>query len=342
MISIKNLSKSFNHKGTETTVLSNINLEIQSGEIFAIIGSSGAGKTTLLRSINLLETPTSGSIYVDGDNLITLSQAQLREKRKKIAMIFQHFNLINNKTVSDNIALPLKLNNGSSSKNIAKKVEQMLSLVELTDKKHHYPSQLSGGQKQRVAIARALITEPNLLLCDEATSALDPKTTKGILSLLKKINQELGITIVLISHEMDIVRQICHRFALIDAGSITEVSSITEVFEMHPLKHPLLDDLKPILPAYLQQRLCSEPKSNHYPLCQVMFYGAISQQALISELSQKYHLTMNILQANIDVIGEHTFGILVLQIKGNTEQIATAFDYFKQNQLQVETLGYVQ
>jgi len=339
MITIKNLSKSFHIHNKSISALSNINLTIKQGEIFAIIGSSGAGKSTLLRCINLLEKPNSGNVIIDGTDLMALSDKQLRLERKSIAMIFQHFNLINNKTVFENIALPLKLNGNFDAK--VDNIHKLLSLVELSDKADAYPNQLSGGQKQRVAIARALICEPKILLCDEATSALDPQTTKEVLALLKKINQELNLTIVLITHEMSVVRELCHRFALINKGKIDEVSSIEAVFQSHPTNHPLIEGLKPSLPDYLKSQLVSEAKENYYPLCQIMFYGELSQKAIISQLSSKHSLQLNILQANIDTIGSNTFGILILQIKGSTEQIDIAFNYFKQHQLSMEILGYV-
>ena len=339
MISIQNLSKHFSTKKNIVTALSNINLDIRSGEIFAIIGSSGAGKSTLLRCINLLEQPSQGHVIINGVDLMTLDKKQLRAQRKKIAMIFQHFNLINNKTVFDNVALPLKLNGELDEKR--HKVKELLALVELSDKENAYPNQLSGGQKQRVAIARALISEPNLLLCDEATSALDPQTTKEIISLLKKINQKLALTIVLITHEMDLVRHLCHRFAIIDKGKITDVSSLEALFKEHPSNHPLIEGLTPTLPSCITDVLSKTPLKDHYPVCQVMFYGEASQKAIISQLSQQHSLQLNILQANIDTIGTHSFGILILQINGSDEQIRSAFDAFSQHQLRMEILGYV-
>lgn len=339
MISIQNLSKFYSSKKTSIAALSNINLTIKQGEIFAIIGSSGAGKSTLLRCINLLEKPSTGSVIIDNVDLMTLNHQQLRNERKKIAMIFQHFNLINNKTVFENIALPLKINGELDLKQ--NKINELLELVELSDKKDAYPNQLSGGQKQRVAIARALISEPKLLLCDEATSALDPQTTKEVLALLKKINQTLNLTIVLITHEMDVVRNLCDRFAIINKGQISEVSSLEDVFQTHPINHPLIEGLKPILPDYIKSNLSKVPKEGYTPICQIMFYGELSQKAVISQLSQQHSLQLNILQANIDTIGTNSFGILILQIKGNASQVDSAIEYFKQHQLSMEILGYV-
>lgn len=339
MISIKHLSKSFQSNNNLVHALCNINLDIKSGEIFSIIGSSGAGKSTLLRSINLLEKPTSGHVFFNGTDLTTLNHKALNTQRKKIAMIFQHFNLISNKTVFDNIALPLNID--GVHEGLSDKVNKLLALVELTDKANAYPNQLSGGQKQRVAIARALIGEPQLLLCDEATSALDPKTTKEVLTLLKKINKSLKLTIVLITHEMDVVRKLSDRFALMNKGEIIEISSIEDVFQKHPTHHPLIEGLKPTLPDAIRSQLSSKPKVGYYPLCQLMFYGEKSQKPIISQLSQAYSIELNILQATIDNIGKHTFGVLIVQVKGNEEQITLTLNAFKENQLNVEIIGYV-
>lgn len=339
MISIKQLSKTFHSHQGIFFALKDINLEIQQGEIFAIIGQSGAGKSTLLRCINLLERPSTGTVTVNGVELTSLAMNALRSQRAKISMIFQHFNLVNNKTVYENIAIPLDIQ--GASKQAYQKIEHLLQLVELADKKHAYPSQLSGGQKQRVAIARALVTDPHLLLCDEATSALDPKTTQDVLTLLQKINQTLGLTIVLITHEMEVVKSICHRFAVLKQGRITEISSLAEVFQSHQIEHLLMESIKPQLPSHWKKRLSATPRNGCYPLCQLYFYGPITQEAVISDLSRRYDLQLNILQANIDVIADNAYGILTLQIKGPDEHIQQAMNYFNQQQLQVEILGYV-
>lgn len=339
MILIENLHKHYRSNKKTVSALSNINLHIKHKEIFAIVGGSGAGKSTLLRCMNLLAPPNRGQITVDGTELTNLSASKLRVERKKIAMIFQHFNLINNKTVFDNVALPLKLS--GKLKGNEHKINEFLKLVDLSDKAKAYPNQLSGGQKQRVAIARALISEPKLLLCDEATSALDPQTTKEILGLLKKINQALDLTIVLITHEMDVVRQICDRFALIEQGQIKEVESL-DIFFQHPKKdHILLEGLKPNLPSWIKTIMSSTAKPAYYPLCQIMFYGESSQKAIISQLSKSHDLELNILQANIDTIGQNTFGILLLQIKGDEHKIGAAMNAFKKYQLHLEVIGYV-
>ncbi len=224
MIEINGLTKSYQ----ENIALRNINLFIQEGEIFGIIGKSGAGKSTLLRSINLLEQPDSGEVIVDNEIITALSPSNLRKARHKMAMIFQHFNLLNSKTVYDNIALPMRIQ-GIDEDSINNKIAELLPLVELTKKIHAYPAQLSGGQKQRVAIARALSCSPKILLCDEATSALDPETTNSILELLKKINQLYGITMVLITHEMEVVKRVCHRLAVMENGEIVETTALANI-----------------------------------------------------------------------------------------------------------------
>lgn len=341
MITIENLSKQFTTaKGINVLALDDINLTIPQGEIFGIIGNSGAGKSTLLRSINLLERPDQGHIKINGIDLMALSESSLREQRKKIAMIFQHFNLINNKTVYENIALPLRLNGNFEAKQ--HRIDELLQLVELSDKADAYPSQLSGGQKQRVAIARALVSEPDLLLCDEATSALDPNTTAEVLALLQKINQSMQLTIVLISHEMEVVRHICHRFAQMQAGKIVQVDRVLSVFENHVTDHLLLDGLKPKLPPALAHKITPSPAPGKFPLCQLMFLGDISNQAIISQVSQEFAIEINILLANIDVIQQQTFGILIIQIHGEDSQLQHVYEVFRQQDIGLEVLGYVE
>jgi D-methionine transport system ATP-binding protein len=225
LIEIVNLSKVYESNKTKVNALKNINLKISKGEIFGIIGLSGAGKSTLIRTINRLEEPTSGNILIEGENIIKYNIKELRKSRKEIGMIFQHFNLLKSANVFENIAYPLRIC-GYKKDYIEKRVNELLELVHLTDKIHAYPSQLSGGQKQRVAIARALANNPKILLCDEATSALDPKTTKSILSLLKDLQQKLDLTVVLITHQMEVVNQICDKVAVIEKGSIVDVGPV--------------------------------------------------------------------------------------------------------------------
>ncbi|MBE8714245.1 methionine ABC transporter ATP-binding protein [Sphingobacterium hungaricum] len=230
MIRLEKVNKVFVKKDKEVVALKDISIQIDKGDIYGIIGSSGAGKSTLIRTINLLERPTSGQVIVSGTNLLSLSSAQLLDARKNIGMIFQHFNLLSSRTVFENIAFPIELTTKNKAF-IKKKVEELLVLVDLVDKRDEYPANLSGGQKQRVAIARALATDPEVLLCDEATSALDPMTTRSILGLLKRINRELAITIVLITHEMQVIRALCNKVAVIANGEIIEQSSVEELFQ---------------------------------------------------------------------------------------------------------------
>lgn len=229
MIELKNISKQFEVKGKKITALDNVNLEVPKGTIYGVIGASGAGKSTLIRCVNLLERPTMGQVIVDGQELTAMSDKELIKARRNIAMIFQHFNLLSSQTVFENVALSLRLSN-TPKERVEKKVNELLELVGLTDRKDVYPANLSGGQKQRVAIARALASDPHVLLCDEATSALDPATTQSILQLLKDINKRLGLTILLITHEMEVVKRICDRVAVIDKGQLIESGSVSEIF----------------------------------------------------------------------------------------------------------------
>ena len=229
MIELQHINKTFTAKKAKTVALSDVNLKIEDGEIFGIIGFSGAGKSTLVRCINLLEKPDSGKVIIDGVDICELSRKELNEKRRKIGMIFQQFNLLEQRTVAKNVRFPLEVAKVPEAR-ANQKVKELLEVVGLSEKAGVFPSQLSGGQKQRVAIARALATDPDIILCDEATSALDPITTKSVLALLKKLNEKLRVTIVVITHEMSVVEQICNRVAVIDSGKIAEVGSVTDVF----------------------------------------------------------------------------------------------------------------
>lgn len=336
MIELAGLNKSF----AATIALDNINLFIQEGEIFGIIGKSGAGKSTLLRSINLLEQPDSGEVIVDQETITQLSAKDLRKARHKMAMIFQHFNLLNSKTVYDNIALPMRIQ-GIEESVIKAKIEELLPLVELSEKAQTYPDQLSGGQKQRVAIARALSCSPKILLCDEATSALDPATTLSILDLLQKINTLYGITIVLITHEMDVVKRICHRLALMEAGKIIETTALADVFNREDslARGLLYAQLSPELPSCFSDKLSQEP--NEYPLLRLFFQGENATVPFISKASRELHLDINILLANIDRIGTVTCGVLIVQLTANNTLLNLFIQRCEESNLTVEILGYV-
>lgn len=336
MIELNGLTKSYG----AIKALDHINLFIQEGEIFGIIGKSGAGKSTLLRTINLLEHPDSGEVLIDNKNITDLSEKALRQARHKMAMIFQHFNLLNSKTVYDNIALPMRIQ-GIAEDLIQNKIAELLPLVELTEKKDAYPAQLSGGQKQRVAIARALSCSPKILLCDEATSALDPETTCSILDLLKKINQLYGITIVLITHEMDVVKQICHRLSVMVAGKIVETVALTNVFanEQSAARAMLYAQLSPKLPSCLCGHLSTQP--NDRPLLRLFFQGASATVPFISKTSRELHLDINILLANIDRFDTLTCGVVVVELNASQNLLNQFIKRCEEANLTVEILGYV-
>jgi D-methionine transport system ATP-binding protein len=336
MIDLIGLSKSFSGK----PVLQNINLFIQEGEIFGIIGKSGAGKSTLLRCINLLERPDAGDVIIDGQNLVSLASKDLAIARHKMAMIFQQFNLLSSKTVYDNIALPMRIQ-GMSEESIRDKIEELLPVVELSDKKFAYPNQLSGGQKQRVAIARALSCSPKILLCDEATSALDPETTDSILNLLKKINALYGITIVLITHEMDVVKRICNRLTVIEQGHLIETTSLANVFNKKDsvARSMLYAQLSPELPDCLTSKLA--PYATDKPLLRLFFQGEEATVPFISQTSRDLNLDINILLANIDRFDTVTCGVLVVELTAHQFLLEAFIERCEQAKLTVEVIGYV-
>lgn len=336
MIELSGLTKSFNHH----IALQDVNLFVQEGEIFGIIGKSGAGKSTLLRCVNLLERPDRGDVIVDGESLTQLTPKALRLARHKTAMIFQHFNLLNSKTVYDNIALPMRIQ-GIDEPAIQAKIHELLPLVELSDKAHAYPAHLSGGQKQRVAIARALSCAPKILLCDEATSALDPETTDAILALLKRINQLYGITILLITHEMDVVKRICHRLAVMEQGRIIETAALAHVFSKKDsiARKMLYSQLSPQLPPCLSSHISTVP--NDKPLVRVFFEGEGATIPFISQTSRELNLDINILLANIDRFDTMTCGVLVIELMANQTMLQAFTKRCEQFSLSVEILGYV-
>lgn len=262
LLQIKKLSKTFKGKDRLVSALSDVSIEVEKGEVFGIIGLSGAGKSTLIHALGLLERPTSGEIFFAGENLTTMKKKPLRNYRKKIGMIFQQFNLLSSRTVFENIAYPLEIVSIPKNKQQSR-IEELLELVNLSDKKNAYPSELSGGEKQRVGIARALANHPDLLLCDEATSALDPKTTKEILNLLRKLNRDLGLTIVLITHEMDVIKQICQKVAVLEDGEVVESGRVSEVFAdpKHPTTKSFLKQAHHELPAQLLKPPFAEAKN---------------------------------------------------------------------------------
>jgi len=341
MIKIENVSKTFIMKKREVHALQNINLEINAGEIFGIIGYSGAGKSTLIRCINLLERPTTGSIIVDGEELTDLKPKQIREARKKIGMIFQHFNLMPSRTVLSNVLFAMK-NSPLSKEEKLKKANELLTLVGLTHRINAYPSNLSGGEKQRVAIARALVNEPKVLLCDEATSALDPETTASILKLLKEVSTTLNITIVLITHSMEVIKEICDRVAVVEGGKVREVGSVIDIFS-----HPKSDVTKQFVAQssgvekiydLIEQDAPIVALAEDEMLIKLTYSDETAGNALIYELVKKFDLKTNIIFGNMGLIGGAAIGTLVVSCCGKQGNREDALKYIKKQGVKVEVL----
>jgi D-methionine transport system ATP-binding protein len=341
MIELRNISKIFSFKGKHTRALTDVSLTVRAGEIFGVIGASGAGKSTLIRCVNLLEQPDSGQVFVDKIDLTNLSKTKLSDKRRKIGMIFQHFNLLSSRTVFGNIAFPLELA-GRGKSEIKNKVDELLELVGLSDKANEYPAKLSGGQKQRVAIARALANEPTILLCDEATSALDPNTTKSILKLLKSINRKLNLTVLLITHEMEVIRAICDKVAVIDEGELIESGNIEQIFinPRHQVTKHLTQSVLGIeLPLSYQNKLQKSSSENQSPIIKIFFTGEENQSLVISELYKNFGVETKIINAQIESIGAVTFGVALARLYGSEAQKAVAF--LRETYPNTEVLGYV-
>ena len=342
MIELLNLSKSFKTKNKTIHALSDVSLTVEKGEIFGVIGTSGAGKSTLIRCVNLLEKPNEGKVIVDNIELTKLSDAQLTLERRKIAMIFQHFNLLSSRTVFDNIAFPLELE-GKSKSAIKEKVNSLLDLVGLNDKAKDYPANLSGGQKQRVAIARALANDPKVLLCDEATSALDPATTKSILKLLKSINQKLNLTILLITHEMEVIKTICDKVAVIDHGKLAEQGNVEQIFtnpKEEITKGFIQSSLNIELPLVYQNSLSKiDSENNNNPLVKFFINGNDDQSFVISNLFEKFQVKAKVISAQLEYVGNLSFGVLLVELQG--EKINEALAYLENEYSNTEILGYV-
>lgn len=333
MIEIKGLSKAFTDKTGTVDALKNINLDIKKGDIYGIIGLSGAGKSTLIRCINRLEEPTSGTILIDGQDIMRLNKEELLKLRRRIGMIFQDFNLLSRRDCSKNIAFPLEVSNCRKSL-IEGRVNELLALVGLEDKKHSYLSKLSGGQKQRIAIARALAAKADILLCDEATSALDPSTTKSILALLKEINTAFGITIILITHQMEVIKEICNKVAVISEGEIVEQGTTFELFSQpnNPVTKRFLSDKS------LEGALDYRTKNNNARLFKLTFLQETANQPVISQLIKATGVEVNIIAGHISKVQDKAYGNLVLELSGNAEILGKAIDYLAQNKLHVEEL----
>ena len=343
MIKFKNLSKVFHGSSGTVKALDDISLCIPEGAIYGVIGSSGAGKSTLIRCANLLERPTAGRVIVDGQDLVQLSAAELRNARRDIGMIFQHFNLLANSTVYENIALPLKLA-GESASRIEEIIAPLLTLVGLEDKRDSYPSQLSGGQKQRVAIARALSSEPKVLLCDEATSALDPQTTVSILNLLRDINKKLGLTILLITHEMEVVKSICDQVAILSDGQVIEHSDV-ESFFFNPQTELAREFVRAAVNEKpledLAEGFQKEPSEESRPVLHITFMGQDTVQPLITQAARTFNVDFNILQADMETVHGKTMGFLMVEVVGDELNTQSAQAFLKKHELQVEVVGYV-
>ena len=334
MIQTVNVSKTFSGKEGQVEALKNISLNIYKEDIFGIIGMSGAGKSTLVRCLNFLERPTSGQVYVEGKDLSALTEKQLRNERTQIAMIFQHFNLLMQRNVLDNVCFPMEII-GMSKANARKRAVELLEEVGLEDKARSYPAQLSGGQKQRVAIARALATEPKILLCDEATSALDPTTTKSILELLREINRKHGITIVIITHAMSVVQEICNRVAIIDNGELAETGTVLEVFsrpKSHAAKKLVFPDGGDSSVAEMRGRRC----------IRIVFSSNSSFEPVIGNMVLHCNAPVNILLADTRDICGIAQGQMILQLPEEEQTAARMIQYLRDRNLGVEELdGYV-
>ncbi|MBS4209189.1 methionine ABC transporter ATP-binding protein [Bacillus sp. FJAT-50079] len=325
MIQISNITKKYKTKKGEVVGVDNVSLSIKKGEIFGIVGYSGAGKSSLIRCLNLLEKPTSGSVIIDGTDLTKLSASELRQARLKIGMIFQHFYLISSKTIIENIIFALKAANYPQAERV-KRAEQLLHMVGLSDKRDVYPSQLSGGQKQRVGIARALANNPSVLLCDEATSALDPSTTKSILALLKKINKELGITIVLITHEMEVVKEICDRMAVMQDGKIVELGSVYDIFAT-PKAELTKEFIGDILQLDIPEKLLKQCSGE---IVRIQFKGSKAGETVVSDALQQFKVKGNFLHGNIEYIQEEPLGIFIMELIGEGPEVEKAIQYLQE------------
>lgn len=324
MIEIKNLCKSFKTAGGELQALKNVTLTVADGDIYGIIGMSGAGKSTLIRCINMLERPTRGTVLIDGCDIGALSETQLREKRRNLAMIFQNFNLLNQRTCLKNVLFPLELA-GVKKREAKKRAEELLEIVGLPDKANAYPAQLSGGQQQRVAIARALATNPKFLLCDEATSALDPATTHAILSLIKDINEKMGLTVIVITHQMSVVERICARVAILDGGEVVEEGETSEIFAA-----PKSEAAKRLV--FPENFRPDETVSavGEDPVIRIVFNGAkAASTPLISKMAMEQNIAVNIMAASTKSIGDRAYGNMVLSVPGGAEKAEKAIEYLK-------------
>lgn len=341
LIRFEHVGKQFISKGKNVEAVKDVSLEIEKGEIFGIIGFSGAGKSTLVRCINLLERPTEGKVFIGGEEITAFSPARLRQQRKKVGMIFQQFNLFSARNVYQNVEYPL-YKSGLTKQEKKEKVQKLLKLVGLEDKKDAYPSQLSGGQKQRVAIARALANDPEILLSDESTSALDPKTTKSILELLKKLNTELGITIVVITHEMQVIKEICDRVAVMKDGEVVEYGDVFDIFANpgEQITREFVESTSNLSKIYelLEEGSSVTRLQKGETILRFRYLERNVSEALVSQLSRKFNLDINIIFGNIELIGDNPIGGLVSIVQGKSEDIDRAMAYLRDKNVGVEVI----
>lgn len=345
MIKLENIHKVYSLGKNQTLhALKGISLTINKGEIFGVIGLSGAGKSTLIRIINMLETPTEGRVIIDGEDITDYREVQLRKVRQSIGMIFQQFNLLSSMTVAQNVAFPLELNKENDRETIKNKVKELLKMVGLEDKADVYPSQLSGGQKQRVGIARALATNPKILLCDEATSALDPKTTSSILKLLQDLKKKLNLTIVIITHQLEVIKECCDRVAVIDEGLISEMGNTIDVFA-----NPQKDLTKRLVSAVVRKdlndlleytKLYDTYQQNSRAWFEVLFLGDRAEDPVIVDVAQKLGIKIGIMAGQINHIQNEPLGVLIVAVEGNEDLIAKTKEELEKRVYRVKLLGY--
>lgn len=343
MIEIEHLSKDYRVGNQTLKVIDDINISVAEGEIFGIIGQSGAGKSTLIKCISLLSKPTAGDVILQGQSTRELPEKNLRLLRQSMGKIFQHFNLLRSRTVAGNIALPMEFAKKPKAI-INKRIDELLNLVNLSSHREKYPDQLSGGQKQRVAIARALATGPKLLLSDEATSALDPTSTEDILTLLKDINQKLGLTIILITHEMDVVKSICNNVAVMHEGKVVEQGPVIDIFtnpqndiSKSLVKKTAMLEIPPHIKSMLQKYV--QPGASR--IIRIAYHGERASQPMISYLIQQYRIVINILQGYIETVQDQPVGVMIVEARGDEDNLNKSIEFLVRNGLHVETLGYV-
>lgn len=334
MIEIQHVSKTFRDGEREARALVDVSLTIEKGDIFGIIGYSGAGKSTLVRCINHLEAPDSGKVLIDGEDIGACSVKELQKRRRKIGMIFQHFNLLNSANVFENVAAPLKNHTGIPKNQVEKKVRELLEITGLTDKEKAYPSQLSGGQKQRVAIARALSSNPDILLCDEATSALDPNTTHQILDLIRQVQQKFGITVILITHQMEVVKSVCNKVAVMEHGRVAECGDLVSVFS-NP-QSAIAKEFVAKSTYYDEAR--AEARKRKRNLYQLTFVGEDANDPVIAKLVKTYPVMVSILFGSLEKLAGTPFGILIVDITGEAADVERALCHVRQQKILVEVI----